>query len=347
MKIPHFGLKRQYEKIKDELLDATDQVLKSGQFVGGHYTKTLEEWLRLRTGAKYVVTVHSGTQALELIARYLLSETNSPVPTITLPNISYPATLNAFLNAGWKVSLNDTDKYGISKPNVNFNCLVGLYGRLPWDQASNGSIIDGAQHWLVAKNNFGLAMAISFDPTKNLCASGNGGAIVTDDQRLYAYALNYRDNGKPSEFSTTGTNSKMSELDCAHVLVRAKYIDQWQRRRREIAEYWCKAFWDFPFRCLSDSGEYVPHAHQKFVIYSNDRNSLHTNLLLDGIDTKIHYPYVLGELHEARNLQKPDLLSTSVMLTRGVLSLPIYPELTDEEVDYIIDKVADCYKSIS
>jgi dTDP-4-amino-4,6-dideoxygalactose transaminase len=72
-----------------------------------------------------------------------------------------------------------------------------------------------------------------------------------------------------------------------------------------------------------------------------DRNSLHTHLITDGIDSKIHYEYVLGDLPIAqdRNISRPDLMATSVMLSRGVLSLPIYPELTDIEVDYISEKV--------
>ena len=68
--IAHFGLKRQYSNLRDELLDATDRVLKDGQLVGGHYTRSFEEWLKHRTKTKYAITVHSGTQALEIIARY-------------------------------------------------------------------------------------------------------------------------------------------------------------------------------------------------------------------------------------------------------------------------------------
>jgi dTDP-4-amino-4,6-dideoxygalactose transaminase len=78
-------------------------------------------------------------------------------------------------------------------------------------------------------------------------------------------------------------------------------------------------------------------------MYLPDRNSLHTHLLTDGVDSKIHYEYVLGDLPTAKNLNKPDMLSTSVMLSRGVLSLPMYPELTDDEVQFIADKVKSFY----
>ena len=352
MKIPHFGLARQYANLKDELLDATHRALKDGQLVNGHYTRSFEEWLKYRTKTKYAVTVHSGTQALEIIARYKkykhLTNLNKN-PIICLPNLTYPATLNAFLNAGWDVEIIDTDNNGIVNDDLKYTgyiCVMGYGGRKPWPIAGYATaysvIVDGAQHWLECNGDVGSGMAISFDPTKNLPSSGNGGAIVTNDEQLYLYASSYRDNNKPY-FHDIGTNTKMSEQDCAQILVRTKYIDDWQSRRAKIARYWCDSFKNLPVRCLSDTKD--PHAHQKFIIYLEERNSLHTHLLTDGIDSKIHYEYVLGDLPSVknRNITHPDLLGISVMLSRGVLSLPIYPELTDGEVDYIADKVAEFY----
>jgi len=352
--IPHFGLARQYKNIGEELLDATHRALKDGQLVSGHYTRSFEEWLKHRTKTKYAITVHSGTQALEIIARYKKIKHNQSMqgnPKVLLPNLTYPATLNAFLTAGWDIELGDTDKYGIlsftGQTSGVYNCLVGFAGLKPWEQArienSHGIIVDGAQHWLVAEGQVGSGMAISFDPTKNLPSSGNGGAIVTNDEHLYLFAATYRDNNKPA-FHDVGTNSKMSEQDCAQILVRTKYINDWQKRRSDISKYWCDAFRELPLSCLSDTN--IPHAHQKFVMYLPDRNSLHTHLLTDGIDSKIHYEYVLGDLPTAqdRNISRPDLMGTSVMLSRGVISLPIYPELLDNEIEYIADKVIDFYK---
>lgn len=341
MEIPHFGLARQYSNLKDELLTATDLALRSGQLVGGKFTSNFEEWLRNRTGAKYAVTVHSGTQALEIIARCECdaSVTSSNVrPVIQIPNLTYPATLGAFLTAGWDVELVDTDRYGIAvfdEPEATV-CTVGLYGNKPTRPFHNPAIVDGAQHWLVADGTFGVGMAISFDPTKNLPSSGNGGAIITNDKVLYEYALSYRNNGNfLGAYLDTGTNSKMSEQDCAQILVRTKYLDAWQARRADIAKFWCDDFRDLNVRCLSDVPG--PHAHQKFVLYLTDRNSLHTELITSGIDSKIHYGYTLGELPIVTNrkIPAPDMMSVSMMLSRGVLSLPMYPELTDDEVEYI------------
>jgi dTDP-4-amino-4,6-dideoxygalactose transaminase len=137
----------------------------------------------------------------------------------------------------------------------------------------------------------------------------------------------------------------MSEQDCAQILVRTKYIDEWQQRRSDIAKYWCEQFRELPLRCLSDTVD--PHCHQKFVLYMDDRNAMNLYLKTNGIDSKVHYEYVLGDLPTAqdRNISRPDLMAVSVMLSRGVLSLPMYPELTDIEVEYVANKVKDFFQA--
>lgn len=350
LQIAHFGLNRQYKNLKDELLNATNEVLKEGQLVSGSFTRSFEDWLKNKTNTKYAVTVHSGTQALEIIALFKKQqhlEVRQGIPKIRIPNLTYPATLTSFLKAGWEVELADTDKTGILNHDVHpgvYQCLVGLYGKLPWPNTnysdSFGVIVDGAQHWLVAGDQIGSGMAISFDPTKNLPCSGNGGAIVTNSEKMYLFASSYKNNNKPY-FHDVGTNSKMSELECAHILVRSQYIDEWQSRRQYITDYWINCFKNLPITCLNKTE--VPHANQKFVLYVEDRNSLQNHLLLAGVDSKFHYEYTLGDLPISRELDKPDLLSTSIMLSRGVISLPLYPELSDIEVEYIAQKVEKFY----
>jgi dTDP-4-amino-4,6-dideoxygalactose transaminase len=350
-KIPYFGLNRQYKYLKDELLNATDEVLKSGVLVNGKFTKELERWLCSYTGAKYAVTVHSGTQALEIIARYMASSLNHQTgfpPRVVIPNITYPATLNAFLSAGWNVEIGDTDKYGILVPEYDLDatsCFVGLYGRSPTKNitypSNYSAVIDGAQHWLLGVESSNSPMAISFDPTKNLPSSGNGGAILTNWPELARFAEDYRSNDVPDHYSV-GTNSKMSELECSHILVRAEYITDWQHRRKQIRQYYIDRFRNLPIRCLSDDVG-TPHCDHKFVISTENRDGLRTDLLLEGIETKIHYQHVIGDLPVASSLKHPDMVSVSVHLCPTLLSLPIYPELTDAEVEAIASKVGQYF----
>lgn len=344
LKIPHFGLTRINNHIREEILDVTNEVLKSGIFINGKYTKQFEGWLAMRCNAKYATVTHSGTQALELIARFAVNSAYCS-NTITVPNITYPATLNAFLTTGWGVNIGDTDSNGILQydklyKSPNTVCVVGLYGRAP-DNVPLYAIVDGAQHWLAGDNQLGMAMAISFDPTKNLYSTGNGGAVVTDDIDVWNFVNDYKNNGTRAGHINLGTNSKMSEIDCAHLLVRTQYINQWQSRRANIRKFYIDNFKNLPIRCLSDGAEY--HADQKFVVEIENRDELHSWMALHNIETKIHYTLPLSQLPISRDLVKPDLLSNSVHLVRRVISLPIYPELSDTEVEYISAKVKDFF----
>jgi dTDP-4-amino-4,6-dideoxygalactose transaminase len=123
--IPHFGLDRQYNNLKDELLEATDLAMRDGILIGGEYTVMFEEWLKERTGCEYATVTHSGTQALELLAAYhadvsfLAGEDESP--TVLIPNLTYPATFNAFYSAGYNVELVDVDKNGLMLMNTEMS----------------------------------------------------------------------------------------------------------------------------------------------------------------------------------------------------------------------------------
>jgi len=350
--IPHFGLARQYDSLQEELSEATHLALKEGVLINGPFTASFESWLRDYTGCKYATVTHSGTHALEFMAGYhydlsfLAGEEEAP--SIRIPNLTFPATLNAFYSTGWDIELVDTDNNGLIKfddceDNLNvYTCFVGLYGASSDRSFNSNTIIDGAQHWLsVSPDQIGDGMAISFDPTKNLPASGNGGAIVTNDQMLYEFTVMMKNNAKPDHYYP-GTNSKMSELECSHLLVRSRYIAMWQRRRQEIRNYYLDRFADLPVRCLARDD--LKHSSQKFVIYTPNRNELNDYLQSHKIESKIHYPYALSELPIAKDIiKKPDIICTSIALSRGVLSLPIYPELTDSEIEAVADKICEFF----
>lgn len=365
--IPHFGLGRQSNQIKEQLLEATSDVLSSGIYLDGPYTNEFEKWLRVRTGCSFAVTCHSGTQALEILARHEFHrwyDLFKTTPVAVVPNITYVATLNAFLREGFEVIIADTDKWGImdlTKPPIGKGnilphyyrphvtpCYVGLFGASPsttyTSSNHNGNfsfIVDGAQHWLIADpGEIGNGMSISFDPTKNLPSTGNGGAIITNDVNLWEFAMDIKNNGKTNH-ERVGTNSKMSEQECAQMLVRTKYIDSWQYRRNLIRHYYLEHFKDMPFTCLNDGIR--KHSNQKFVIFTTERDELASFLESKGIETRIHYKYTLADLPISKSLKYPDILSVSRMLVRGLISLPIYPELTDAEVEIIASAVKEYF----
>jgi len=351
--IPFTGIKKQYSAIRNEILDATDEVLRSGQLMNGNYTAEFENWLARRNRVKYAVTCHSGTQALEIIAEWQLSRHSMPnPPRVLIPSMTYVATANAFARAGYEVVLLDTNYYGLADykkmdTDISYQVeiLVGMYGSaLGADHPrASETFEDAAQHWLSnnsARSPLSAAAAISFDPMKNLGNYGNGGAVVTDNVNLLEFARGWRDNGKPNH-DCFGTNSRMSEVDCAQLLVKTRHIDAWQKRRSVIVRYWMDRLRGSGIRSLIDDSNYASHAYHKFVIETDSRDRLQQHLKLHKIETRIHYEQPVHELPAYQQYSGPDILSGASALSRRCLSLPLYPELTDLEVEYIIDQVLD------
>jgi dTDP-4-amino-4,6-dideoxygalactose transaminase len=276
-----------------------------------------------------------------------------------MPSVSYVATANAFVRAGWDIHFQDVDAYGMLSTRQLINesltwdaiCLVGLYGHSVYEYSDtqfwkgirlkNQIVIeDGAQHWLSADSSrIGHATAISFDPTKNLGNHGNGGAVITNDESLAGFARAWTSHGKPLHV-TPGTNSRMSELDCAHMMIKTRYIDQWQQRRRDIVNYWyTRLAGRKNIRSLTDLSNMDTHGFHKFVVEVDNRDQLQSHLQSHGIETRVHYDRALFEYTALSYYPNPGMLSSAVSLARRVVSLPLYPELTDLEVDYIIDQI--------
>jgi dTDP-4-amino-4,6-dideoxygalactose transaminase len=175
---------------------------------------------------------------------------------------------------------------------------------------------------------------------KNLACYGNGGAVVTDNLDLAEYARTWRDNGKPTH-RNSGTNSRMSETESAQMLVKTRYIDEWQLRRKTIVSYWLERLKKSGIRTLINGSNFDTHCYHKFVIDVDNRDILARNLAIKGIETRVHYKEPLHELPAYADYVGPNILSSASALARRVLSLPIYPELSDLEVEYVIDAVLD------
>ena len=358
--IPFFNLKLQYQKIQKEYLENADQILQSGTLMDGPMRMQLELALEKRLGRHHVKVCHSGTQALGMIAlfqyRYnmysLLRTQNNARPKVIVPALTYPATINAFLNANWEVIIADVDSSGvldfgrIDPQSCDGVCAVGLFGKpVKWTQSwleRKALIEDGAQHWQSGTPGKVLApMAISFDPTKNLGAHGNGGAIVCDDKVTANWITRFQNNGKP-KYDSGGTNSRMSELDCLSVILKLRYLDEWQDRRKDIAGYWIDQFAQCEnIRCLIDQDELDTHGLQKFVIDIPKRDMVKQSLSEAGVECKIHYEKPLHEYDFYSDCKNPGHVSTASMLSRRLLTLPFYPELTDAEVETIATQVLD------
>ena len=126
------------------------------------------------------------------------------------------------------------------------------------------------------------------------------------------------------------------------MMVKTAYLGEWQARRESIARRYIAAFDTAPFRCLIDDSNVSAHCFHKFVIDISNRDQLQVDLRAAGIETRVHYQHPLHELDAYQQYAGPSIVSAASSLSRRALSLPIYPELTDSEVDYVIDQVLDC-----
>lgn len=358
--IPFFGIKRQYAEHRDELLAAVDKVYTSGQVLDGGYTNSFERQMAQRCGRKYAVAVNSCSQGLVFAQQVLFPEPAK----ILIPTISFVATINSVLLNGNEPVLCDTDNqalmdlesmdYAIKGAGVTGIMYVNLFGNtVDWDRFkltteffnTDLKIIEdaaqsfGASYKGQPSGSMGDISVLSFDPTKNLPNYGSGGMVLTDDQGVYQTLLDLRDNGKFSSHDIPGTNSKMSEADCAQMLVKLQYFDKWQRRRKAIADYYTEnlpSWVDTP-----GVTEGTEHAWHKYVIKLQDRESLLHHMALLGIQVKVHYELPLYEHPVGYPYinYAAELYREASAFCSECLSLPIYPELTDAEVEKVVRAV--------
>jgi dTDP-4-amino-4,6-dideoxygalactose transaminase len=359
--VPFNGIARQYKELRDEILDASDRAYRSGQVLDGSYTQMFERQMAQRCMRQYAVAVNSGTQAL--VFAQMATARNSGVENVMIPGISFVATLNSVLMAGNKPVYCDVDHNALLDIEtidyaldgaVDTVMYVNMFGNvLDYDRLLNVTrffndevkvIEDAAQSFGATYNGIpsgklGDVSVLSFDPTKNLPNYGSGGMLLTDDYDIYQFALALRDNGKILDHDFAGTNSKMSEADCAQMLVKLKYFDTWQRRRAEIAEFYIEHLTDWVDVLLPNSD--VEHAWHKFVIRTGSRSAMQGMLASKGIETKIHYEKPLFEHPAGWDYvdYARDIMRGSTAHSKEALSLPIYPEMTDTEVELVVDCV--------
>jgi dTDP-4-amino-4,6-dideoxygalactose transaminase len=361
--IKFIDLKRQYQGIRQQVLDAVDSVLTSGQVLDGPNVEGFEEAIARMTNRKYAVAVNSGTQAL--IFAIKAAGAKAIKNKILIPSISFVATLNSVLESHNTPVFCDVDPQALMDISSLTNpfgprsfdavMYVNIFGNtLDYEKFYTGvkffgneniPIIEDAAQSLGAKykgipsGKLGDISILSFDPTKNLPNYGSGGMILTDDVSEYTVLRDLRDNGKYDNFARSGTNSKMSELDAALMLVKLGHFAAWQKRRTDIANYYSQELKDY-VQVPEVTRDCEPSWH-KYVIKDVNRSSIKSHLLKNNIETKIHYDTPLFDL--PLGFGYADFRSTSysnaTLFSRTCLSLPIYPELRDVEVEKIVNEV--------
>jgi len=369
-RVPFFGLDLQYAQLREQMLAASDRVYNTGQVLDGFYTQAFEQAIALRTNRRYAIAVNSATNGLVYAMQCAPAIWQPEESCIAVPAVSFAATLNAASTTNLEVKITDVTYSGLinlgslngtlEQEHIHAIMYVNLFGNtVDWEkfQLETG-FFNQHQPWIIedAAQSFGASSrgvpsgkmgdisVLSFDPTKNLPNYGSGGMVLTDNPDVALTVRNLRDNCKLSNHDYVGYNSKMSESDCAQMLIKLEYFDAWQCRRAEIAAYYSEHLADLVSVPGVTPGT-VPAWH-KYVIRTSQRNGLRQHLEDHEVETRIHYERPLYELEVGAGAGPTPLEADhweAARFCQECLSLPIYPELTDGQVEYVVNQVRDFF----
>jgi dTDP-4-amino-4,6-dideoxygalactose transaminase len=358
-RVPFLDLKAQYSGIREEMNAAVLHVLETASFVGGPVVEEFEHEFAAFVGAKYCVGVANGTDAITLAAR---AAGLGPGDEVLVPANSFFASAEAISNAGATPVFVDVDPVTFHMDperaaeavtdRTRAMVAVHLYGRAmnmkPFATLASkrnlviiedcaqahGAAIDGDR-----VGASGRLTCYSFYPGKNLGAYGDGGAVTTSDPDLMRRLRILRDHGSPGKYehSVVGWNSRLDALQAAVLSVKLPYLHRWNCSRRQLAKKLAAALAGSPIipPAILEGNQHVFHL---FVVRCSRRDELKHFLAETGIQTGIHYPVPLHLTAAYQSLGAPGRGSKPVTesLSSQILSLPIYPELSDELMGYII-----------
>lgn len=367
MKIVFNNFNNFYLEHKKETDALISEVLKSGQYIRGKHIDVLENKLTSLCNRKFAITTSSCTDAIFLALKTIDIK---PGDEIILPSFSYIASLSPILMCNAKPVFVDIrpetltlDFDLINKaitPKTKAVIFVQLFGYSQdlselksFLKGKNITLIEDAAQALGSKvNNLnggeqGDLSCISFDPTKIVSAFGTGGIVLTDNQEYYdkLTKLIHHGRNKNGEFEILGYNSKISELNAAIINLQLENLDSILERNNKVANlYFAELSNNNNIKILKPNSNQFSTYH-KFVIQAKNRNELRKHLYNNGIETKIHYSTLLHEQKLLNNFEfKTHNLQNSEYAQEKVLSLPIYPSLTKEEISYICECIKNFYE---
>jgi dTDP-4-amino-4,6-dideoxygalactose transaminase len=364
MNIPFLDLKAQYLGIKDEIKTAIDGVLESTSFILGKSVAEFEQAFAKAHNVNFCRGVSSGTDGNHLA---LWALDIKPGDEVIIPANTFIATVWGATLCGAKPVFVDchSDSYNINPnkieesitPKTKAIVAVHLYGQ-PADMDELEKIADKHNLFLVEdcaqahlseyknKKVGGLSKAASFSfyPGKNLGAYGEGGAVTTNNEELAEKFRMMRDHGSPKKYLHTifGANYRMEGIQGAVLGVKLKYLEKWTESRRQVAKKYNELLQYISGIKLPVEMPYSKHVYHLFVLQveRKNRDDLAAYLNENGISTGLHYPIPLHlqPCFEYLGYKKGDF-PNSEKLADNCISLPMYPELSDEQIEYICEKI--------
>ena len=352
-------LARQHAQIADALSTTFNRVLASSGFILGEEVERFEADFAAYCGTRYCVGLASGTAALTIM---LQAAGVAPGDEVIVPAHTFVATALAVMHAGATPVCVDVDPgTGLIDPNAAAEAIgsataailaVHLYGQvcsveplralarrhgvLLFEDAAQAH---GATYREVRAGSLGQAAAFSFYPSKNLGALGDGGAICTDDETLASKARRLRDLGRGTDsiHRIPGYNERLDGLQAAFLRTKLRHLDEWNRVRRVIAAAYVVNL-DPSVELLEESSD-SPSTYHVFPIRVTARDALKRELERAEISTRIHYRFALPDQPALRNACRSASVPRARDWAERELSLPIFPGMTDREIDRVIGVV--------
>lgn len=365
-KISFLDLRGQHQQIKEELFEAFEKVYENTSFSGGPFVEEFEKNFAAFCQTKHAVGVNSGTSALHLA---MIALGIGPGDEVIVP-------ANTFIATAWGVSYtgakpvfvdctSDTWQLDAAKieekitPHTKAIIGVHLYGQ-PFDIKAIQSICrkhniflledaaqaHGANYKGTPVGGFGEMACFSFYPGKNLGACGEGGGITTNNETYYSHLLSLRNHGCTERYfhDEVGYNMRMGGLEGSSLNVKLKYLPDWNRRRREIALKYQNGISNENLQ-LQSQPDWAESVYHLFVVTTQDRDQLMKYLNGNNIFPGLHYPVPchLQRAYEELGYKEGDCPQAEY-LAKHCLSLPMFAELSDVEVGYVID-ILNAYKN--
>jgi dTDP-4-amino-4,6-dideoxygalactose transaminase len=358
MRIPFVDLNAQYHSIKTEIDGAIASVIKQTAFIGGPFVKTFELEFAAAYGVKHMIPCANGTDSLYILMKMLGIGKGDEVITAANSWISSSETIS---QTGAKPVFVDVDPVYYSMDESKLESKIGpqtkaiiavhLQGQVCdiekiksiCDKHGIALIEDCAQsHFAEYKGKnvglFGIAGSFSFYPGKNLGAYGDAGCIITNDDALAEKCRMYAQHGalKKHHHVIEGINSRLDGLQAAILSAKLRHLPEWNKKRIEHAAEYHKYLSDINEICLPAQRPDTKHTWHLFVIRTKQRDKLAKWLADRNIETAVHYPTALPNLPAYKYLgHKPDDFPVASSLQDEILSLPMFPELTEEMIVYI------------
>jgi dTDP-4-amino-4,6-dideoxygalactose transaminase len=367
-KIPLLDLRKQYGTLREEIRAALDEVLESQQFILGQKGALLEQEVAAYCDTRHAVGLANGTDALTLA---LAACGVGPGDEVIVPAFTFVATATAIVRLAARPVFADIDPATFNllpeeidarrTPRTKAVMPVHLYG-LPADMdaineraARHGLVVIednaqaiGARYRGRRTGSLGAACGISFYPTKNLGAYGDAGMMVTNSEQIAASVRRLRDHGQSGKYvsSEAGWNSRLDELQAAVLRVKLRHLDDWTMTRQAHARRYDGHLSGVPGLSLPGAAPHTEHIYHLYTVRIEGgrarRDRVHDLLAARGITTGVYYPVPLHlqPLYSGGKDRRGEF-PVAEQATEQVLSLPIFPEISNGQIDRVAEAVKD------